>query len=392
MGLYAYQGRDAAGKRAEGYVEAASPKEARRRLSESGTVAERLSEPDFRTTAGIEWRSRFFNGLGMLLKSGFPIDEALDFLAGEQEGEGRGAILAVKGRVVSGGSLLSAVSAVSGGLPPFEQAVLDVAEKTGMQGDILVRLSGFLDSAKSVREKIRGSLAYPCAILALAVLLLAVMAFGILPKAASLFPAGAAPASVRALGPLVSGILAALFLLAAASAAATAHVRRKARKDASAGAAAERFLLRVPVLRKILPQLWASRFAATMALLIESGIAPQDAVVPSGAATGSTLVAEGARTAADEIRGGGALGRAVLRIFPIAPVVSAWVAVGEKSGALADMLGKAAERAAAEYEARLRRFLSLLEPLLIGTVGIVVLAVALAVLEPMLELTTGGAV
>ena len=171
MGLYAYQGRDAAGKRAEGYVEAASPKEARRRLSESGTVAERLSEPDFRTTAGIEWRSRFFNGLGMLLKSGFPIDEALDFLAGEQEGEGRGAVLAVKGRVVAGGSLLSAVSAVSGGLPPFEQAVLDVAEQTGMQGDILVRLSGFLDSARAVREKIRSSLTYPCVILVLAVLL-----------------------------------------------------------------------------------------------------------------------------------------------------------------------------------------------------------------------------
>jgi general secretion pathway protein F len=76
---------------------------------------------------------------------------------------------------------------------------------------------------------------------------------------------------------------------------------------------------------------------------------------------------------------------------PIAPLLSAWMSVGEKTGALSEMMERASERLRSEYERLLHRALSFLEPALIAMVGIAVLAVALGVLRPMLDLTTAPA-
>ena len=391
MAVYEYSGADAAGNRRSGYVEAESPKAARQALAADGVVAEDVSAPALDGVADFAWRIRFYENLGMLLKGGFPMARALRFLADDAQGRSRGAILAVADAILAGQSLEGAVATVAPALPPFERAALDVAEKTGAQGEMLVRLSSFMEADRRVRENVRSALAYPGAILCFALLLLGVVAFVILPRAAALFPAGAVPASVRALrlaAPVATG---AILLLALAGWRFAATLSRRARDGGKAAIRRERLLLSLPVARRLLPQLWASRYAATMSLLLDAGLSPQDAIVASGEATGSALVASLARDAEKAVRGGEPLSRAISGVVPIAPALSAWMAVGEKTGALAEMLSGAADRSRAEYERRLKHFLSLLEPALVAAVGAAVLAVALAVLRPMLDLTTGGA-
>ncbi|MBR3087241.1 MAG: type II secretion system F family protein, partial [Kiritimatiellae bacterium] len=122
-------------------------------------------------------------------------------------------------------------------------------------------------------------------------------------------------------------------------------------------------------------------------MLLDAGLAPQDAIEPAGEATGSSLVAAGASDAAAAVRGGASLSSALGGLYPVSRMLLAWVAVGEKTGSLAEMLHRASDRAAAEYGRRLRRALSLLEPALVAAVGAIVLAVALAVIRPMLDLT-----
>ncbi|MBR0056409.1 MAG: type II secretion system F family protein, partial [Kiritimatiellae bacterium] len=153
----------------------------------------------------------------------------------------------------------------------------------------------------------------------------------------------------------------------------------------------DRLLLSLPIARRLLPCLWSSRFAATMSLLLDAGLSPQDSILPAGEATGSPLVASLAQSASASVRQGAPLSQAVASIAPLAKSLSAWFAVGEKTGSLAAMLSSAADRARNDYERALKRVLSLLEPLLVAVVGLAVLAVALAVLRPMLDLTTGAA-
>lgn len=390
MTLWGYSGRDASGRAVRGYVEAADAKGARVALGATGVVAENLFAPDFRALLTPDWRMRFYENLGTLLNAGFPVDKAFGMLGEDADTESRGAMMAIGGGVFSGARFADSVAAVAGGLPPFERATLDMADRTGSQGAMLVRLASFMDAERRIRDRIASALAYPAAIFAFAMLMLAVMSFGILPKAASLFPAGDVPESVRMLQRAVPALFLGLAAAVLAGCVFVSRMRRAAARGGDSAIRGERLLLSLPVARRLLPQLWASRYAATMSLLLEAGLAPQDAVAPSGEATGSALVARGAAAAAADVAGGTPLGRAVASIAPVGPILAPWVAVGEKAGGLPAMLGRAAARAGEEFDRMLRRAMGLLEPALIGAVGLVVLLVALAVVRPMLELTTTG--
>lgn len=389
MAVFRYSGTDGGGRR-DGYVEAGSPKEARRILEGQGIVAEDLETPSFGRTATAAWRARFYESLGMLVKSGFPMAGALRFLADDAAGAARGATLSVLDSILGGATLETAMTALSGGLPPFEKAALEIADRTGAQGEMLVRLSAFMESDRRVREKVRSALAYPAAVFCFALLLLGVVAFAILPRAAALFPGEEIPRSVKTLRIAAPVVLGAILAVAALAARFAARLSRRSRRGGADALRDERLLLALPVARRLVPQLWASRYAGTMALLLDAGLAPQAALAPAGSATGSALVAVASETAAEKVRGGASLAEAISLIAPLAPHLSAWIAVGEKTGALAELLRRASDRAADEYEKGLRRALSLLEPALVAAVGVLVLAVALSVLGPMLDLTIGG--
>lgn len=388
MAVFAYSGTDASGVRRTGFVDAASAKAARQDLSSRGIVAETLSAPELSGVADFGWRTRFYESLGMLLKAGFPIDAALGFLADETSGKAQGAILVALDSIREGKPLDAAIGAISPSLPPFERATLEIADKTGSQGAMLVRLSGFMEADARVREKIRSAMAYPAAVFCFALLLLAVVALGIVPRAAALFPADSIPRSVRILRIAAPVALAAL-VAATAAVARFFAVLSKRGGNGEKTVRRESLLLSLPVFRRLVPLLWASRYAGTMSLLLEAGLSPQTAIVPAGTATGSVTVAAQAAETAEAVKGGAPLSKAMAAMAPIAPLLAAWMAVGEKTGALAEMLERAAERLRNEYERLLHRALSFLEPALIAIVGIAVLAVALGVLRPMLDLTTG---
>lgn len=391
MSVYGYIGRDNAGRQRRGYIEAETPKAARIALQGQGIVTESLKPASLTGAFNTEARARFYGEAGMLLSSGFTIEQALNLLIDESKEDSAAPLLILKSRILSGENLSSAITSVVNHLPGFEKAALIAAEETGTQGQMLTKLAEFLEADKSVKERVRSALIYPCLVLVLAFGLMALMTFVILPKAMAMFPAGAAPKSATVLATVAPIIMAVVVILVLATTATIATLAMRARKGGKAAMLYERFLLKLPLANKLLPLLWASRFAGTMGLLLKAGLNPQSAVAPSGSATGSELITTLSTSAAEDVVNGLPLSKAISFITPIAPHLAAWIGVGEKAGSLGEMLSKASDRARAEYEKILTRALSLLEPTLIAAVGAIVLILALAVIRPMLDLTTKGA-
>lgn len=386
MAVFAYSGTNADGTNASGFIAADTPKSARQVLAASGIVAETLTVPNLAKTATFSWRAAFYENLGMLVEGGFPVSDALKFMAEDDTGNSRGAVLVVREAILSGRSMLDAMLALAPALPPFERAALGVAELSGTQGKMLLSLAQFMDADRRLRDNVRSAMAYPAMIFGFALLLLATVSFVILPRAAAFFPVATMPPALRLMR------IAAPAFAGAALLATFAVVRFSAalRRGGSNAISRERLLLSLPAVRGIAVRLWASRYASTMSLLLDAGLSPQASLLPAGESTGSATIAALAATSEKAVRSGESLFKAVSGIKPIAPFIASWVAIGEKSGSLARMLDSAAARARNDYERRLKRLLSLLEPLLVAAVGIVVLAVALAVLGPMLDLATGG--
>ena len=394
MSLYAYTGRDAEGTRRSGWTEADSPKAARTALAAQGVLTETIEVARPPKRISTAERAAFYNALGVLLDAGFPLEQALGMLIGEA-GDAPGALLPLhlRGLVRDGASLSDALVVLLPSLPAYEGAALRASEEAGFQGGMLQALAEFIESERAVRERIRGALAYPLAVLFMATGLLAFMVYVVLPRAMDVFAkvGDALPASARRLavwGPRGMTLFLALLGLGAIAAA---WLRMRARTDTVTAARVEKALCHLPLARRTLPLLWAQRFAGTMSLLVGAGVAPQSAIAVSGAATGSAWLASLAESASAEVKSGATLRRAVERLVPIAPHIVEWMAVGESAGNLGKMLDQASARCRQAYETTLARFLGLLEPALIVAVGIVVLIVTVSVLGPMLQLARSAA-
>ena len=394
MSIYAYKGRGADGRRRAGWVEAASPKEARAALSAAGVFTESVEPAGPPSRIPTATRARLYGELGVLLDAGFPLERAFGLLIGESgEGPGAALLLHLRDLVRNGASLSDALTATIPTLPQFERTALRAAEEAGFQGGMLQALSAFIESERAVAERIRGALTYPLAVLALAAGLLSFMVYVVLPRAMDVFSrvGDALPRSARILAEWGPRGMTLFLVLLAAGAIAAAWLRARARTDAATAAAVEKALARLPVAGRTLPLLWTHRFAGTMALLVDAGVAPQSALAVSGAATGSAWLAALAEKAAADVRAGATLSAAAASLGPIAPHIAEWMKVGESSGSLGKMLGQASVRCRQAYETSLARFLGLLEPALIVAVGAVVLAITVSVLGPMLQLARTAA-
>lgn len=390
MSIFTYKGRDKNGKSCSGWTEADTPKSARAALAEQGVLTTSLTEVSSVTRkTGLKTRSTLYNELGVLLASGFNIEQATSLLIGETSDPSLASFLPVLREAIRNGATLSgAIAQTLADIPAFEKSALETAENSGIQGPMLITLSKFLDAESATKEKITSALTYPLAVLVLAIGLLSLMVYVILPKASEMFMqfGDSLPAASKALVLWAPKIMTAVFVAIAILTAAVLQIRKKAKNNLSTAVRLEKFLFKVPFIKELLPQLWAMRFSGTMSLLMKAGVTPQSAIEVSGAATGSSWTDLLAKEAATKVKNGESLSKAVGGITPISHHLTEWVRIGETSGNLRDMLEQASARYRQSYETTLAKLLGLLEPALIVTVGIVVLIIALAVLRPMLEL------
>lgn len=393
MSLFSYKGVDASGKPCRGFTEADSPKAARVKLAAGGIITESVESAHPPKSVSVRDRAKFYNELGVLLNAGFTLERAFGLLCGESASEKDiGFMLAVRELVRNGVAFSDAVGTVLPSLPQFEHTALKTSEDAGVQGKMLIALAEFMEGENEVSDKIKAAITYPLAVLVLAVGLLSLIVYIVLPRAMNVFSkiGDVLPRSAKLLA--VWGPRGMTLLLAAVAVFALIIVwcRSRARSDARFAIRLEKTFAHFPIVSKVLPLLWAQRFAGTMSLLIDSGVAPQSAVAPSGAATGSLWLADAAGTAARGVKDGASLSTAILELKPIAPLVMEWIKVGESSGSLGRMLGEAAARCRRAYESTLTRFLGMLEPALIIAVGIVVLIITASVIGPMLQLAKSG--
>lgn len=391
MSVFAYVGRDANGRRVQGHVAADSPKAARLSLAGRNVTAERVDAEVHCKLPPAARRAAIYGELGVLLGSGFTLEKALSMLAGE--GGGDPFILSVREAVCGGMSLSEALSVVAPSLPQYEISTLRAAEGAGFQGGMLASLGEFLEARRKVADKVRSSLAYPSLVFILAMGMLSLMLYVVLPRATAMFARMGAemPPSATLLAAWGPRLMTMLLVLMAAVAAFSAYARSRSSRDVAFAAHLESLALRTPVLGDALRNLWAHRFAGTMALLLGAGTTPQSALPVASAATGSALVGSMASDVERDVRGGQPLSAALAAIQPLGPLISEWVKVGESSGSLSTMLSRVSDKCRQNFDGSLARFIGFLEPALVIVLGAVVLVVAVSVLHPVLEMA-GGAI
>jgi general secretion pathway protein F len=148
-------------------------------------------------------------------------------------------------------------------------------------------------------------------------------------------------------------------------------------------------LLRLPVFGSLIRMIAVSRFTRTLGTLLQSGVPTLAALDIVRNVIGNSVLANAVQKARENVREGEPIADPLRRSGLFPPVVVQMVAVGEKSGELEKMLLKISDSLDRTVETRLTGLMALLEPVIILAMGLIIGFVVIAIMLPMLEMSSG---
>ena len=329
--------------------------------------------------------------VAILVRSGVQIDEALSVLAEEaSQAHVKTVLQAVVAELRAGLPLSKAIAGQPLSFDPLYQGVVGAAEQSGKMGQVLTQLAEFLEKRQALKQKAMGALAYPAMLTGVAFMIVLFLMTYVVPQIARVFQSTrqALPFSTRFILGLSEFIVNWGWLVAILIAAGIFYGRRALAKE-DFRLKVDRALLNAPLLGPLLLGFETARFANTMAMLVSANVPILTALHSARSTLGNSVLRAAIDSTEVRLREGTSLSRALGSQGVFSPILIHLIRSGEASGKLDEMLKYGAENAELESEQKTKIFTSLLEPLLILAMGLMVLGIVMAVMQPILEMNSG---
>jgi general secretion pathway protein F len=325
------------------------------------------------------------------VRSGVPIEEALSVLADESSQAHIKAVLqSVVAELRSGLPLSRAIATQRESFDPLYQGVVGAAEQSGKMGQVLTQLAEFLEKRQALKQKAMGALAYPAMLTGVAFLIVLFLMLYVVPQIARVFQNTKQdlPFSTQFVLGLSHFVVTWGWLLAIVIALAVWLARRALTKE-EVRLRADRALLNLPLVGPLLLGFETARFANTMAMLVSANVPILAALHSARDTLGNAVLRAAIDSTELRLREGTSLARALGSQGVFSPILIHLIRSGEASGKLGEMLKYGAENAEFESEQKTKIVTSLLEPILILVMGLMVLGIVMAVMQPILEMNSG---
>lgn len=386
MPVFKYRGYKHDGSEAKGIVEADGQRDAALKVKAFGIFPKEISEAVFASKKIFSIKRPqsllpdITRSLSILLYSGVTLVEALGALAAEQKGQWKGIIIDIKDRLSAGATLAKATQAYPAIFPDFYTGMVNAGEHSGKLSEVLLTLADFLESQRTIKNKVQTALVYPIFMAFISIFILSFLFTFVVPKITKIFEGTSA--ALPLITVMLIFISAAfqkfwwlLILMAGGGVFLYRWLKRTRRETIDS------FLLRLPF--GILQSLYMSRFAMTMSFLLSGGISILNAMQAAAEAAGNVVLKNKIMSAQNLVSQGARIASS-LEGFP--PTLLQMISTGEESGQLPETLKRTAEFYEADFDKKLSRAISLLEPALILFMGFVVGFIVLAVILPIFEL------
>jgi len=405
MAIYAYRALNQSGKSIKGVIDADNLSSARQKLKaqsifptdiEESRTRERslslngninLNSPKRVTTTQLAVVTRQF---ATLVSAGMPLVESLKALGEQIEHTTLKEVVAeIREKVNEGGTLASSLEDYPNIFPRLYTNMVASGEASGSLDTVLERLADLLESQAELQRKFISALTYPVLMLTLCFGVILLLLGYVVPQITTIFQSQGATLPVPtkiviALSDFVKSywwiiiglLIAGVFSLRAYS----KTVKGKNKID--------RLLLKLPVLGNLRLKIATSRFAKNLSSMLSSGIRLLGALEIVKNILGNVVLENAVSDAIEGVREGGSLAQELKKSSLFPTLLVHMVAIGEKTGQLEQMLGRAANAYESEVDAVIAGFTSILEPLLIIFLAFIVGAILAAVMLPMLEMTS----
>lgn len=403
MPAYTFEALDAQGATQRGVLEADTAKAARAQLRQQTLVPIRVEPIASGDSAQADarglvlWESRVMGATALaiwtrqlagLVVSGLPLERALTSLSEEADDpRQRNLVAALRAEVNAGATFASALSQHPREFDTTYCAVIGAGEHSGNLGVVLERLADDLEQRQALKSQLVGAALYPAIVTLVAIAIVTFLLGYVVPQVAEVFAGGKRALPwltvvmlslgnfVRTQGWLVLGLL---ILGGIGARIVLSRPAPRERWDA--------FWLTLPVIGKLARGYNAARFASTLAMLAAAGVPILKALQASADTLSNTALQRDAQEALVLVREGAPLATALAQKKRFPALLAMFCRLGEQTGQLPIMLDRCARQLSTEVQRRALQLATLLEPLLIVSMGLIVMLIVLAVLLPIIQL------
>ncbi len=330
----------------------------------------------------------FTRQFSVMIDAGLPLVQCLEILGG-QEADKHFAevILQTRSAVEGGAALAEAMRKFPNTFDPLFTNMIAAGEAGGILDTILKRLAVHIEKAVKLKGQVKSAMIYPIAVIVIATVVVGVILWKVIPTFAALFAGLGAdlPLPTRVVIWASDALVRYIIFIVPAIAAVAYGVKQyydtpAGRRVIDGGA------LKTPVLGPIMRKIAVARFCRTLATLISSGVPILDGLEITAKTAGNAVVEDAIMLTRKSIEHGETVSAPLKETGVFPAMVTQMIGVGEATGALDTRLAKIADFYEEEVDAAVAGLLTLLEPIMIGFLGVVVGGIVIAMYLPIFDL------
>jgi type IV pilus assembly protein PilC len=389
--IYEWTGKDRNGKATSGEMRAGGENQVQAALRRQGILVTKIKKR--RMSSGKKIKPKdlaiFTRQLATMMKAGVPLLQAFDIVGrGNPNPSVTKLLNDIRTDVETGTSLSSAFRKFPLYFDNLYCNLVEAGETAGILESLLDRLATYMEKTEAIKSKIKSALMYPISVVVVAFVVVAVIMIFVIPAFKQVFTSFGAdlPAPTLFVMAISEFFVSYWYLIFGGIGGGLYFFMESWKRNEKMQAVMDRLMLKMPIFGVLVEKSCIARWTRTMATMFAAGVPLVEALDSVGGASGNKVYETATYKIQQEVSTGTSLTTAMsnANIFP--SMVLQMCSIGEESGSIDHMLGKAADFYEAEVDDMVAGLSSLMEPIIIVVLGGLIGGIVVSMYLPIFKL------
>lgn len=389
--IFEWEGKDRNGKIVRGELRAAGENQVQAALRRQGVLTTKIKKRRMRAGKAIKPKdiAIFTRQLATMMKAGVPLLQAFDIVGRGNANPSVAKLLNdIRSDVETGTSLSSAFRKFPKYFDNLYCNLVEAGEAAGILEDLLDRLATYMEKTEAIKSKIKSALMYPTSVIVVAFVVVAIIMIFVIPAFKQVFTSFGAdlPAPTLIVMGMSEFFVAYWWLIFGVLGGGIYFFLQAWKRNERVQQVMDRLLLRLPIFGELIDKSCVARWTRTLATMFAAGVPLVEALDSVGGASGNSVYAEATTKIQQEVSTGTSLTTAMTNANLFPSMVLQMTAIGEESGSIDHMLGKAADFYEQEVDDMVAGLSSLMEPIIIVFLGVIIGGIVVSMYLPIFKL------
>ena len=389
--VFEWEGKDRNGKIVRGEVRAAGENQVIASLRRQGVLTTKIKKKKMSSGKAIKPKdiAIFTRQLATMMKAGVPLLQAFDIVGrGNANASVTKLLNDIRSDVETGTSLSSAFRKFPKYFDSLYCNLVEAGEAAGILEELLDRLATYMEKTEAIKSKIKSALMYPTSVVVVAFVLVAIIMIFVITAFKQVFTSFGAdlPAPTLFVIGMSEFFVKWWYLIFGGLGGGFYFFMQAWKRNEKVQSFMDRLLLKLPIFGELVEKSCIARWTRTLSTMFAAGVPLVEALDSVGGASGNSVYVRATEKIQQEVSTGTSLTAAMSNANVFPTMVLQMCSIGEESGSIDHMLGKAADFYESEVDDMVAGLSSLMEPIIIVVLGTIIGGIVVSMYLPIFKL------